>query len=451
MSQRISTHQLGEAAILEIGAKSYQFQGRWIFGNTWDRFGHYDTYILVHSNGVINEIAAHSGELVPGSTEDLVAYFREQWPDIAQPRVPLTIEIDPTNACLSHNCGNRCFSAAYRKLNPTAQIGGSQIADILTVFAKEGGKIVRFDGGGDPLLHEDIHCGRLLLFAKQLALSTTVLTSGETLASANLSAIADSGCYLRVSINASTDKTRREFHGNTYSAKPIFDAIARFSAELSRKTCIVPIGATFLLDIINYHEVYDCAKICRDLGVQHFSVRRVLGPQALRPAFSARQCEEIYELLKQVSELSTPSFRVFVPWRPIDEPDLAPSHGAINASRCWQSTFKAILEPADNGQLFRVQLCGRYRGCGLGQILQQPPLFQATDPNRWTHQWRDSFTTFPRTREELIRYCPSCIDRGFIQMIDGIAHAAVKDGPDFTVLHMKKKEAPMNSPLMIQP
>jgi len=438
MREPLKISQTDDEAELLIGTQRHSFQGRWISGTPWERFGLYDAYVVVHSDGTVAEVPAHSGELVPGSTEDLTDYIQDQWGNLAHPTAPLTLEIDPTNACLSRDCGTRCFSAAYRRLNPKAQIDGPLIADILTAFAREGGKIVRFDGGGDPLLHCDIRSGALLGKAKQLGLKSALLTSGEMLTSSDLPALADSACYLRVSVNACTDSTRKAFHGNDYSAKSIFDAVERYASLLASKRECAPIGASFLLDTVNFSEMLACARICRTIGIRHFSVRRVLGPQALRPTFTETQLREVERLLQEVSSLTSPSFRVFVPWRPVDEPDLAPRSGSIPATQCWQSTFKTIIEPCTSAPSFRAQLCGRYRGCGIGQAHQLPALFQKESPDTWVHRWRDSFDVYPHSRAELVRFCPSCIDRGFILMVEGILNAVGKKSADFSLLHLKR-------------
>jgi len=438
----VKISQTDDEAELIIGNQRHRFRGQWITGTPWERFGLYNAYVVVHADGTVAEVTAHSGELVPGATEDLIDYIKEQWSNLDQPTAPLTLEIDPTNACLSRDCGTRCFSAAYRRLNPKAQIDGPVIADLLTAFAREGGKIVRFDGGGDPLLHRDVRNGALLGKAKQLGLKSALLTSGELLASSDLPALADSDCYLRVSINACTDSTRKAFHGNDCSAKSVFDAVERFAGLLANKGTCVPVGASFLLDTLNFREMLDCAKICRTIGIRHFSVRRVLGPQSLRPNFTETQLREVENLLEEVSSLNAPSFRVFVPWRPVDEPDLAPRSGSIPAAQCWQSTFKTIIEPFASDQTFRAQLCGRYRGCGMGQALQLPALFQKESPVTWVHRWRDSFDVYPHSRGELVRFCPSCIDRGFILMIEGLLNAVGKKSADFSLLHLKRSCQP---------
>jgi hypothetical protein len=236
-------------------------------------------------------------------------------------------------------------------------------------------------------------------------------------------------------LNAAKASTRRLFHGNEIALGDIYQAVERLADHQSRLGSEVPVGATFLLSPLNYKEVFDCARIARNAGVRHFFVRRILGPPALRPVFSETQLRETGELLAKVRALHGLAFRVAAPWRTVDEPDLNPAAGDFSASRCWQSTFKTVIEPAgDGGNMARMQLCGRYRGGGVGQLLSLPPL-GVIRGDGWIDDWRRSFSLYPVSRESLLKTCVSCIDRGFIQMVDRLV-GFVAGHSDFRILHL---------------
>jgi hypothetical protein len=163
----------------------------------------------------------------------------------------------------------------------------------------------------------------------------------------------------------------------------------------------------------------------------------VLGPSSLRPGFSAAEEEEIAGILESVRGLGSESFRVFVPWRPLGEGDLDPSAGTFGAARCWQSTFKTVVEPDPAGGGFRAQLCGRYRGGGVGQRMQLPALFSSAVGDGWTERWRRSFDDYGISREVLPRRCVSCIDRGFITMIDRLVRFLGDPRTGFRILHLR--------------
>jgi Radical SAM superfamily len=425
-------------AVLHAAGRVYNFPGEWVEGTAWQRFGLYNSYVVIRGDGAVRQIAAHAGELVPGSTEDLVDALRTFDLSSGVPPVPLTLELDTTYQCASRNCGSSCFSAPYRATNPNASIARPVLTEIIQSFAAAGGRILRFDGGGDPLLHPDVRSGELVELASRSGLKTTILTSGDLLKRTALDRIAESGCYVRVSLNAATEKTRRLFHGNEIPLAGIAAAIEQLSALLQRIHSDVPIGATFLAGRENYREVLDCALLARRIGVGHFSVRRVLGPAALRPGFTDAEEREFVELIGGVKGLHSSSFRVSVPWRSVTEADLNPSAGDFSASRCWQSTFKAVLEPSASGA--RGQLCGRYRGGGVGQLMKMPDLISVINAADWVNQWRASFAHYPVTRSQLPRTCVSCIDRGFIRMTEQLLAFVGQALSDFRILHLNNPE-----------
>lgn len=283
-------------------------------------------------------------------------------------------------------------------------------------------------------MHSGVREGRLVHHASSHGLKTTILTSGDLLHRSNWKAMVDAGCYFRVSLNAASTETRRLIHGNHVNMGRLWrtlEEIITYSLEIDGP----PVGGTFLLTDRNFHEVLDAAKRAKQIGVQHFSVRRVLGPEFLRPSFSEGETSRLRDLLREVAALTDDGFSAFVPFRDVHEPDLSPRSRDIQASSCWQSTFKAVMEPADLEHHVRVQLCGRYRGGGVGQVQQLDPVVAESEPHEWVSRWRSSFHDYPLTRNELIRHCSSCIDRGFIEMMDALVDFTDMGRRSFVVEH----------------
>lgn len=437
MNNDLRLYNEGQNAILKMRSDTYSIKGKWIFGTPWERFGLYNSYVILRKDGKILNIPAHSGELVPGSTEDLIEYIIRNKNDIEKPISPMTLELDPTYICTSLGCGGRCFSAEYRSHSPKSTISFNLLKEIIDDFSLNGGRILRFDGGGDPLSHSDVRNGKLLNIAQKLGLKTTILTSGDLLHITELEKIGESGCYLRVSLNAATNKTRQLFHGNSVEIDKIFQKIRDFANWLLLNNSSLPIGGTYLLDELNYHELFLCAKKAKDNGFSHFSVRRVLGPNHLRPKFSEFILANIKEQFYKVNELSCPQFKVFLPWRSLNEEDLNPSRGDFDTKRCWQSTFKTVIEPSVNETNgFRAQLCGRYRGEGIGQLMQLPSLLSSNTGSGWTNIWQNSFSFYPYSRQSLPKICASCIDRGFILMVDQIIDFVKNSIDSFQIYHL---------------
>lgn len=426
---------------LIINDETYSFQGKWISGLPWERFGRYNYYIVINKNGRVKKIKAHAGELVPGSTEDLISVLKTWDKSLMRPKSPLTLEIDPTYKCLSDNCGSHCFSYPYRVLSPCASLTENLMKNIITDFSGNGGRIVRFDGGGDPLLHESVRNGNVIEIASLLNLKTTILTSGDVIKKTNLKKIGESGCYLRISLNASTNKTRYNFHRSPTLLTDILNEISDFNSWLVNNNIILPVGVSFLLSPLNYHEVYECAKISKEIGVSHFSIRRILGPEKFRYNFNDQELEIIYSQFKKIKELDDSSFISFIPWRSLNESDLIPQKDFF-IKNCWQSTFKTVVEPSNKDEnSYRMQLCGRYRGNGVGQQMQLDPLLESNDGVSFNLKWQDSFSFYPIPRQKLPEICGSCIDRGFMLMIDEIMDFLDYDTSDFSFLHLQSDDS----------
>src|SRR5450759_494557 len=63
-------------------------------GGPWDRFSKYNAVALEREDGAILAVRAHAGELVPGSTEDLLDFLGSCGGHY--PTAPFTLELDPT-------------------------------------------------------------------------------------------------------------------------------------------------------------------------------------------------------------------------------------------------------------------------------------------------------------------------------------------------------------------
>lgn len=425
---------------LDSAGRRHSIEGTWVEGGPWERFGLYNSLVVVRSDARARVIPGHAGELVPGSTEDLIDALREL--RCRNPlAAPMSLDLDPTYRCASLDCGGSCFSAAYRRSDPSATISADILTEVLKDFANHGGRIVRFDGGGDPLVHPSVRNGDLLLCAHGLGLKSAVLTSGDLLPRARLGEFARAQAYVRISLNASTDRVRRLVHRNHISLSSIVAATEELVKAHGVLGSAVPVAASFLLLRENLNEVASCARLARDIGVKHFSVRRVLGPAHIRPSFGPEDVDRIAEQFRTVSSMHSRDFQVAVPWRRVQQPDLDPSQGDFAASMCWQSVLKVVVEPDPTCGGARGQLCGRYRGGGVGQLMSLPDLFR-TDEGKWVDAWRRSFWEYPYTRDELLGRCSSCIDRGFILLVDRL-HSFLSDYSDaFEVRHLYTEEAP---------
>jgi hypothetical protein len=69
------------------------FEGKWIHGTPWQRFGLYNSYVVIRADGRMLKIPAHAGELAPGSTEDLIAAIASFDSTRGYPSAPLSLDV----------------------------------------------------------------------------------------------------------------------------------------------------------------------------------------------------------------------------------------------------------------------------------------------------------------------------------------------------------------------
>ncbi len=394
----------------------------------WEAFGRANGVLLRRGTRRVL-LRGHGGEVVPGFIIEHLfpavrAYCRSGFV------YPITAEVDPTWVCRSvTNCGGHCFSMSYRA-GHLYSMDARLLGEFVRSFASAGGKVVRWDGGGEPLVHRAIRDGSLVATCAELGLAQTILTSGDLLAGANWDAYIDANLYLRVSLNAATDVTHARFLGIPDRLTTILATLEGYAARKANSPTgrSTPLGATYLLSHLNWHELADCAAMAKGVGVNHFSVRRVLGPPALRPEpIDEAALDEQFE---RASALEDDSFQTFLPWRHVSEPDV-PAH-EIPAERCWQSLFKLVLEPTADRSRLGLNLCGRYRGGGVGQLRQIPPMMLGFEELRdFEATWRHWL--LEHDRRELLMTCPSCIDRGFIMLVDRLIRSLCFVGTDDAV------------------
>ena len=127
------------------------------------------------------------------------------WDRIINPKLPPpTIEIDITDKC-NHAC-IMCTDTALRR---GGEIGLDFIKEILNI---KGLQSVVFKGGGDPTMHP--HLSQLLEEANKRSISVGIETNGELLDDDLINVIIKCCDWIRLSIDATTEKVFKKTHGS---------------------------------------------------------------------------------------------------------------------------------------------------------------------------------------------------------------------------------------------
>jgi MoaA/NifB/PqqE/SkfB family radical SAM enzyme len=340
--------------------------GQFIFGDDNSTFGKWNSLVAYSPAGeVIDVFEGHGGETIPGKLADHVDRLRNNL--IMNESLPIQMDLDVSMACPS-NC-IFCFSSPYRAVADRSMILATEtLFGIIRKASEFGIKVIRFDGGGDPLAHPDLL--EAVLLSSKLGMQTAILTAGDLFTERQLQTFVDCCTYVRVSLNSATDENRLLIHqpnnprhnlsGLLAAVRKLADLrFASYGRNASRQMLI---GATSMIHPLNSLETFDIARRAKDAGFDHISFRVILGTDHrvhFSPAMRAR-VQEGFERIR--SELVDDSFLAFFPTRELTDTGYVPRE---HFSRCLASTHRMLVEVGHHPGVVANVPCGRYRGHGF--------------------------------------------------------------------------------------
>lgn len=400
--------------------------GHFVFGSGNEIFGRWNALVAAHSAPGAMVFRAHGGEIIPGTIEDHIDRIRR---NIAEgTELPLQVDMDVSMACPSACLF--CFSAGYRGSRTTGRLMDTQLMlSLIRQSAQLGVKVVRFDGGGDPLTHPALP--QAIGLCRELGLRTAVLTAGDLLSERLIPVFLRARTYVRVSLNAAEDATRSALHGQhggRHGVQRILDVIRlladrRNEAFGSAGYAEMPIGATSMIHPMNAAETVAIAERAKHAGFDHLSFRVILG-DALRVDFTEAARSQLTAAFDQIrGAVADENFQVFLPTRDITDEGYVPSR---YFRQCRASTHRALIEVGPAPERAALIPCGRYRGHGyragpeedrlvFGHLSPAEPLGDVWLGN----PMRQLLGSFPQR-------CKDCIDRSanlFLETVASILHA----------------------------
>jgi len=403
--------------------------GRVIQGDDNEVFGLWNSLVAwLPATRSVRLIAAHGGEIFPGRLADHIATVRV---GVARGRLtPVQLDLDISMACPS--ACTFCFSAHYRVERGSGRfMSWAAIERTIRSARSIGVKVVRFDGGGDPLA-SPCFADAVALCASE-GLVSAVLTSGDLLRAEMLPGLVRAGTYVRVSLNSATDETRMLLHRTPrrFGVQRVLEVIRELD-DLRRLTYgpaaakSMPIGGTSMIHPANVAETFAIAEAGKRAGLDHISFRVILGNK-LKVTFSEDQ-EQQYRIqhARIVDELADDGFRVFFPTRPLTDTGYVPRE---YFSRCLSSTHRALVEVGADPSTPALVPCGRYRGRGFNDAGDMV-LGQLADGRGLDSVWLSPSMSAVVAR--LPDACGDCIDRSANVMLNGIHDAIAEDsGAEF--------------------
>jgi radical SAM protein with 4Fe4S-binding SPASM domain len=186
--------------------------------------------------------------------------------------VPITVEVDPSNAC-NHHC-LRCTFEDYHE-HHRKQLSEAVMRQLADDFAAMGVKAVVWTGGGEPLVNKATQA--VFPYFAQNGIEQGIATNGSLVTPQCNRIFADHFVYVRFSVDAASAEMHKKVHGSDD-----FQKVTANIAELcklrnsSGRDKPLTVGFSFLAHPENYREIYDAAKLARELGADYFQIKPVV-------------------------------------------------------------------------------------------------------------------------------------------------------------------------------
>jgi len=220
--------------------------------------------------------------------------------------VPLQVQLIPSNAC-----NQRCVFCTYRMkdyacnqmFDEKVMLPHEKVLECIDDFADMGVKAVQFTGGGEPLTHPNIREQFEYTLSKDLQLS--LVSNGMALTDV-LCRILSQASWSRISMDSATPKT----YAQERSVSPkVFHRTVLNIEKLVHYNQGAVLGIGFVVTKGNYKEIYQAAKLAKELGVNNFRISGAFTNDGYSYFDGFR--EEAWEQARKATELTDRHFTVF--------------------------------------------------------------------------------------------------------------------------------------------
>ncbi|MFA6007194.1 MAG: radical SAM protein [Candidatus Shapirobacteria bacterium] len=223
---------------------------------------------------------------------------------------PQIVELDPTTRC-NYGCPE-CISA---RVKGNVEILPTRLEQLINEFSTMGVRGIIFIGGGEPLMHSDMP--NPIRQAYDLGIDVGLTTNGS-LISKYLDTIANCVAWTRVSVDAGTSETYEKFRPS--SIVNSFEKVIQNMEQLA-KVKKGALGYCFLViqrsggdkTVTNASEIYQSAKIAKDIGCNYFEFKPMVNLKHYLLPFSAEMKEIIMEQFNLCKELESEKFAIVAP------------------------------------------------------------------------------------------------------------------------------------------
>lgn len=186
--------------------------------------------------------------------------------------IPVTVELDSSNAC-NHHC-LRCTFEAYHEYHKK-QLSKEVMIQLADDFADMGVKAVVWTGGGEPLINKTTQL--VFPYFAQKGIEQGIATNGSLVTPEHNVIFTDNFVYVRFSVDAASTEMYNKIHRSNDFQKVThnIEELCRLR-DKSQRNPPVTVGFSFLAHPENYKEIYDAAKLAKNLGTDYFQVKPVV-------------------------------------------------------------------------------------------------------------------------------------------------------------------------------
>jgi MoaA/NifB/PqqE/SkfB family radical SAM enzyme len=218
---------------------------------------------------------------------------------------PVMIQVDITN-----ECNLRCDFCFYMgKLceplsdwNPKASIPTNVILRLLEEWKDIGVKAIEWTGGGSVEKHPEYK--KILRKSIALGFENALVTNGTLLDNEAIELIKDFN-WVRFSIDSASRKTYQAVKG-----RDLFEIAIENIRKLNRiKNSTNVVGFSFVVDRLNYSEIYDAAKLAQSLGCSNLRLSLAMTKQ--KEKLFDTIWGDVIQNIELAKTLESKSFRIF--------------------------------------------------------------------------------------------------------------------------------------------
>jgi len=219
----------------------------------------------------------------------------------------LQVHLVPSNIC-----NERCKFCAYRmKDYPSNQLFNEKnvlsypkIVETIDSLSELDVRAIQYTGGGEPLVHPYIK--DVFEHSVKKNMEIALVSNGLALNDELCELLGDKSSWVRISVDCSNRDTYSSLRGVNTSC---FDRVIDNIKSLVRHNKNSIIGVGFVVEKENYEQIYDAAKLFKDLGVNNFRISAAFTPE--KYDYFKDFIDEAKDLSARAASLSDDNYTVF--------------------------------------------------------------------------------------------------------------------------------------------